>query len=80
MKRHNHPVLHPVSHDNTHCRLSFCFKTPYPGTLCFEIFGRRLRIRIVSRDGTRVLSVGFRCYLFFRLWYSTNPRGFTFYV
>ena len=80
MKRHNHPVLHPSSHDNAHCRLSFSFNQPYPGTLRFEVFIRRLRIRIVSQGGTHVLSVGFRCCLFFRLYYSTNPRGSTFYV
>ena len=69
MKRHNHPCFHPVSHDNTHYRLSFCFKPPYPGTFLFEVFGRRLRIRIDSQGGTRVLSVVFRCCLFFRLCY-----------
>ena len=80
MKRHNHPCFHPVSHDNAYCRLSCSFKPPYPGTFRFEVFGRRLRFRIDSQGGTRVLSVVFLCYVFFRLCYSTNPRGSTFYV
>ena len=81
MKRHNYPYFHPVSHDNSHYRrLSCFFKPPYPGTLRFEVFGRRLRIWMVSPGVTRVLRVDFRCCLFFRLCHSTNPRGSTFYV
>jgi hypothetical protein len=52
-------------------------KPPYPGTLRFEVFVHRLRIRIVSQGGTRGLSVGFRGCFFFRVCFST---GFTFYV
>ena len=80
MKRHNHPDFHPTSYDNSHYRLSSSFKPPYPGTFRFEVFGRRLQIRIVGQGGTRVLSVGFRCILFFRLFYPTNPPGYTFGV
>jgi hypothetical protein len=80
MKRHNHPFFPSVSHDIAHFLLSSSLQQPYPGTLRFEVFVRRLRIRIVRQGVTSVLSTGFRGCLFFRFSFSTNPRGSTFYV
>ena len=80
MKCHNHPFFLSTSHDNVHLRLIRSLDPPYPGTLRFEVFVRRLRIRIVSRGVTWVLSTGFCGCLLVRLVPFTNPRGSTFYV
>ena len=55
-------------------------KPPYPGTLHFEVFVRRLRIRIVSQGVSCVLRVGFCGWLLSQLCLFPNPRGSSFYV
>ena len=54
--------------------------SPGSTTTVFNQVFQGLRNRIVGQGGTRVLSVVFRCFLFVRLYYSTNPRGSIFYV
>ena len=76
-KRHRHPSFHYVSHDHTHLLTCLSLKQSYMGIVRFEVFVRRLRIRIVSQGLVCVHSDGLGSCLLFRVCFFTASRGYS---
>ena len=64
-KSHSHPSFHYTTHDHTYLLTCLSLKQSYTGIVHFEVFVRRLRIRIVSEGVSCVQNVVFVVTCFF---------------
>ena len=77
---HSHPSFPYTSHDHAHLLTRRSLKQSYMGIVRFEIFVRRLQIRIVSQGVICDYSVGLGGCLLDRMCFFTYPCGYTLYI
>ena len=79
-KCHNHASLHYTSHDHVYFLTYHSLKQSYMEIVIYEVFVRRLWIRIVSQGVVCVYSVVIGGCLLDHMCFFTYPCGYTLYI